>query len=485
MTDSNLPIIGHVTASAHRNIQFEDFAEQAPLKFYGGEEHYAPRWIAIINGYAVEPIDQSVELYAHGETDTATVTVSLADMPDWSVQLADSLAQDGSVPIEIRAGFPADPDAVAPANISELAQVFLGVINDWEPNWLANEVTFSARSFISILTAAKITTTASGQRSTDFVRAVGARYGFRVVIGDGLDANAATMAQVFGKELVVGLRDARVWDVLQSCAEADGARLYGDGMTLYYVATDDNPEPAITLLFGRDFNSFSGKHSPQYNKNIKVDVRVSNPKRRHAIHQRTKTVNGKPVTTVKVTDTFSHPIFGGNGSSSFSIDSKGNTSSNTSTSSGGVQQTGSAGFSNDDGKEHYILRIPYADLAYANARRLTFWNQLSRAEYQITFEVTATPETVAALKRGAVFDVENVPWTAFNSTSSERDVTSGGASGSSGPITLSGVAPPKRYRAQSIKHRMSTPQGDDPAGDSDGWAITVEAINHELPQLGL
>ncbi len=469
------------------NLKFEDFAEQAPLVFEGGAESYAPRWVAIIGGYTVEPTDVTVDLWAHGETDTATVIVALADMPDWSVQLGDSLAQDGSVTIEVRAGFPADPDALAPVNIAELDQLFLGVIADWDPDWIAGEVTFSARSFISILTAAKITTTASGQTSTDFIRAIGKRYGFQVVVGEGLDETAATMAQVFGKELVVGMRDARVWDVVQSCAEADGVRVYGEGTTLYYVSVDDNPPAGATFLFGRDLDSFSGKHSPQFNNNIKVDVRISNPKRRHSVHYRTKTVNGKPTTTVKVIDTFSHPIFGGNGSSSYTLDDKGNiVSSVVSTSSGGVQQTGAGGFAKDDGKEHYILRLPYADLAYVNSRRLTFWNQLSQAEYQITFEVTATPTFVKALTRLAVFDVENVPWTAFNSTSAARNVTSGGSSTSKAPITLASTGSlPKRYRAQSIKHRLSMPQGESEGGESAGWSIAVEAVNHALPETGL
>jgi hypothetical protein len=93
-----------------------------------------------------------------------------------------------------------------------------------------------------------------------------------------------------------------------------------------------------------------------------------------------------------------------------------------------------------------------------DSRAIAIWNQLSRAEYSLDFEVSVTPQNLAAMNVATLFPISGMPWPSFNSTPSRP-----------------------YYFPRKMTEKFST--GD--SGEAEGWTCQFEAISHPPPAGGI
>lgn len=425
--------------------------------------------VRINNAYSLPPMRYTITSNGHGVLDSAEVTLPIKDHPDWA-----SIIPPGQpIPIVIYAGFPANPD---PGGFSyrELSIRFSGTIDPIDPTFNVDDqsVSLHCLSFGSALSIGKTTTNlgASGStvadlggvKTTQYVAMVAKRFGMNADIQV---KNPWTLQDVYSAQQIVGIHNLRFWDILVACAQTDGAYVWFSGdNTLHYV------DPALiqrkiypvqygSLRYG--IKGFTGSHSPQFNKNIKVEVRsykdrVSSRSRVSANYD--ETGNMTSVQVHSTSRTFTHQNFGNPGESvvqhvtHYNADGTTTVTSvaGSSLSSGGETSTGFLSMGSESLNEPYIYKFHNLTQAQCDQRALIIWKWLSSHEYRGTFKLPIDEELLPYADITTKWRVGDMPWASFS----------------------------QDYIA--LRNTETFEEGGGRA--SGGWELEVLGINHRLPQ---
>jgi hypothetical protein len=411
----------------------------------------SPRSLVQINGEYYVPESWSLEINAHGATNTATIKIPIKGNPDFTQTLFRGNNQ-APIPVTVLCGFPSKP---APPKImaSQLIPRFVGTVDSYEPILSATEyeVIFHCRSAAAALIDNKITVPIMGaaQTSVAFLESVTKQFGLQSKTYLPSGFSPVTLPMVFNGTFMYGVHNIRIWDLLLQCAQFDDVDVWESLGTVYYGAPGSIPRNTVNLQWLQDVERLDGSHSPNFNRNIIVVVRTYQAKTRTSVSTRTITNpftgGGVTVSTVSRTIT-SQPIFGTTERVSTSISSTGDVVTTTSSTTGGLQ-TGQAGGSvSETKKERYVFYVRNIDAAHAQALANAKWRQLSMHEYSMSFELPVTTSLADQLSITSLIQLSGHPYSAFNAKYWPRRITENW-------------------------EPMST-----------GWTWKIDCVNHVLPQ---
>lgn len=435
---------------------------------------------AVLEVYGLRVLGTMFEITdnAHGVASTAQMTVPAAGGPDWSAVLKTPTTKDGAVVVRIYAGFPSDP-VPGSTDIAQLVPRFVGIVNKDDVKAAGDTWTFDCTSLATLLSIEKETTLTQNMTTVQFVRAACAAAGLpapdiRLRPGQ----SPLPLRLVMSQDFVLGVHNYRAENLIAACAADDGVEFWVDRLTgvPHYVAPTLESRAIYDFEYGVNLTDFNGEHSPQYAKNIKVEVRLWNT---HTTTSHTARVTTGPdgtatmQTSTRVTS--SQPSWGTSGSTSITYDGQGNpTSQTTHSSSGGLFNTGKTVIERASSAQTYTYELHDASPAEANALAIARWRSLSRFEYTAKIDTPVTPELLAVLNLNTVFRVKNVPWQAFNTVATS--LTPGQVA--SQPVGSNSPDAPYYFQRRTVE-RMEIGQGD--SSESPGYTMSSEVINHAIP----
>lgn len=424
-------------------------APPGPVTYEQYGKAFAARAAFKLNGKTYLQTQYSIIKNAHGAADEATVVLSTQNNPDWSIELYKNADDTTPTIAEIYAGFPGDT-SLGQTNLAPLSRRFYGILDSYAPTGKDGKMTFHLRNFAALLLDEKITTLAQNQTSVQFATQCAAEAGLKLVtlvIG-----TPATLAQVFTKDFVVGIKNLSKFEVLKRAAQVDDVDVWVEDDTLYYAAASLIMRQQIEIHYGRDLLDFAGNHAAMFSKNIKVEVRTYSPRTRVSHVTRVTTNPDGTVTKKSYTKTLtSTPVFGTLGGST-TTQGPGTTTTTGSSGSGGGFSSGYTGPGKDFGPEPYVFYIPNLTPQQANDRALKLWRQISMFEYQATFTLAATPTILPLIGITALLRHSGNPLAKFNSDYWPRRIT-------------------------------ETFEGASAFGEaqSNGWRFEVDCVNHTPP----
>jgi hypothetical protein len=420
-----------------------------------------PRAVVVLAGFEYLPISVEITQSAHGTLSTASVTLAISSSGDLS-QILQSSQNDGAVVARIYVGYPANPSSDL-KDFKQLQQRFWGIVDTLEPNFLTNTVTITMRSLGALLELAKHTNLSLNETTSAFVIAAAKSVGLRYNIVLKKNQSPGTLGQVFGADLAVGYHNQRVSQTLIDCAEYDDVDTWVENDVLNYCDPGSLTRKTIKLHWGQNILEFTGKHSPQFNKNFKVEVRTSNPKIRFTHTTRYSVdADGNSVASESTRETVSTTDFGTNTSTSTNTSTNlttGTVSNSTSTSSsdpnGGTFNTGTTNIPKDTSAEVYIIRRPNLTRENANLLAVRIAKQMSRNEFSADFSLSPTAREFNDITITSWFKVFNLPYARFNTSANFP-----------------------YFWPRRITTRFEMGDGESAAG----LTVSIEAVNHVLPQ---
>ena len=378
-------------------------------------EANSPRALAVINGGPLAIDSYTITLNAYGVLDTAEFVVPIQGNPDFTQWLFQNETDTSAIPVFIYAGFPANPSQ--PVAISKLQKRFIGQLDQYTIDHAAGKVTFECRSLGAGLTDRRLTTPISYVTSVDLITAQAKLAGLATQIS--ILGAPITMAEVFSREFIAGIKNFRVWDLIVQCAQFDDADVWVDGNTLFYVAPSAIQRNIVYLQVGKNITNLSIVHAQQYNRKIRVEVRTFSPHIRQGAITRVQTRADGTVTQESISRySTSLPIFGTTGVATSSYSTNGTTGATSSNS--GVSSSSGGGFGagttpeSASGLERYTIYkaglSPQActDLAHSQ------WRSISMHEWALTAELPVTTELFSTLSRTSLLQVSASPYSRVN-----------------------------------------------------------------------
>lgn len=485
-----------------------DHAIPLPVQWsHDASKNVFPRMAVAIAGTIVTPTQIGIDLYTFGIADTATVTlpvtwpngpdVSGDGTPDWSVMLQ-SADWASPIPIQIFIGFPAIPAQQTVPSLDGMMSVFLGQIDKYTVDFGADPgtVKFQARSFAAILQDDRIQTYASGSEpaqqgqlqvvggmtTIDFLGRLCAIYNFEFAPDLQKNQKPLLVTDVYSRDVIVGLQNKAPWEIAVDCAQADDVSLWVDGTKLFYVTPSRIPTQRKSMTYGHDLLSFTGEHSPTFNKNVLVQVKSYNPKTyiSHAV-QALVTSDGiaqEPVTSTRKVG--ANPFFGRNARLSPS-------GVVHETQGGAVRGLFNSKRPNPLGKMKYVVHLRAVDPATANRIAKVIASQISRFEFSAEFSVAITPDILPYLNVRTLWYISGLPWIAFNTPQGPQ---ASPPLASADPKVAAALAEIQKndpswlvraYRSRHVSIKFEVPQGDSGGG---ACMATISGPNHPLPAGG-
>jgi hypothetical protein len=396
------------------------------------------RTVAVINGQAYRCIKASVDDNAHGATGSATVSLSLLDNPDFTVQLfrgtpdasAGQLPIENDAPVYVQLYFGFESGiATPPTDVSQLTLRFYGIVDTYAVRFHEGIVDFTCRSLAAPLVDNRVTGVTMNETTTQFVTRAAAMAGLTPVIV--LEDASLTMQEVLAASFIGGfnfnsaLYGMRWWDLILRAALFDGADAWVYLDKLYYAAikvTDSGndttiPRNTVALRWGRDFtidDGLVGTHSPQFNKNVQVEVHTYQRRTRWTTGSRVKMRDGITTIQQQSREASSSPNFGTPSITTTTINSDGTSSTSTSTLAGG-NFSATTGAGTETGKERYVFFVRNISPERANALAQSLCRQISQHEYQLDGEIALTKSALANVTIMSWLDVQGCPYRYFNS----------------------------------------------------------------------
>jgi hypothetical protein len=442
-----------------------------PTVFSPYYEQNVPHAVVMIDGTAYIPVSYHITFNAHGATDDATVTLTISNNPDFTLNLYQwSALPDGSalpsIPIfmEIWAGF---RDTPAPTtDLSGLTQRFLGILDSYSMNPDADEVTFTCRSLASPFVDQKLTSAPMGMTSVDFVQKLANGIGLKTNIALVKGVKPITIQETLGREFISGganfnasVFNLHPWDLFLQTALFDDVDVWVDRDTLNYIAPSLVKRTTVNLQYGGDGTSPGilrpvGTHSAQLNKNIRVEVRTWMKKTNQSTVYRVDSASGGVIVQPNSRSTYrtSTPVFGTNSTVSTSISSTGAQSTSISSGSGGGF-SGTTTAASESGKMIYKVFRPNLTPARCNQLALSLWRQYSMHEFALSFDLPVTMARLADFSITSLLRVSGLPYDQFN-THDKSDM----------------------YYPRQIVESFDA---------SSGWVWSVQCVNAVLPSGGV
>lgn len=415
----------------------------------------------------VVPLDYTINKNAHGASDDATLNFRIKGNPDFG-----ALTRNGKpYAITIYAGFPTNPNPGA-FSTRDLVPRFIGVVDEFHPDFVADTCEATCRSFAAVLIDTKITaqwlgdthqTTTTVGLKKGALEQLAEQYGFTVNVqlrpnlnGSGKAQQPATLGQLYNADFVQYNQNIAVWDLFLAMAQLDDVDIWVDGQTLNYVAPELVNRPRMYFQWGKDIEGLDGTHSPQYSKFIKVEVRSYDKRTRTSYSSITSQSDTGVVTTqTRQTTSTSQQDWGTPTitTSTYSISSTGatRTAQSTVTAQGGTQSSGFAASPSDSLNETYVKSFPGLTREACDARSLAIWRQISAHEFRASMKRPVTHEFLPNLDVQSIFVLQGTPWTSFDSP----------------------------YFCKRLTETFSVSQGDQ--SESDGWKFDTVLVNHMLP----
>jgi hypothetical protein len=438
------------------------FSGLEPVTFSQKNAYCRPRAYVKLDGRLYPLRRFTTSKNAHGATNTATFTLGMSGLPDWTRQLyrgVEAGNENEPVYAEIWAGFPPNP-GMAPS-ISGLSRRFYGVLDTYDPDNLT-ETEFHLRSIAAPLTTDKISSSVQNLTTVQFLQRICAPYNIGFVVDPSL-TSPLSLAKVYGQEFLVGLKQLYKWDVGLKSSIFDDTDIWEDDGVLYYVhpwnvqsvmqSRGDKSKnySTLNLLYGRDIKSFTPSHSPQFNRNIKVQIHTYSAKERVSATTRVQTVVGGVNVAQVVKTSFAVPVWGQNAGTSITYNDNGTTSVSRWTSSGG-SSTGSNQAISESGKEEYDEYIPNLTPTECQNLAKAIWREISQHEYMGDFELAVTPDLLPYLNIEMRIALDGYAMSKFNT----------------------------QYWPRTLDETfdMATEPGSSEAG---GWTVRIHGVSHTLP----
>lgn len=415
-----------------------------PTPFRQINEKSSPRALITIDGTPWVPKSYNLELNLHGSTDTATVLFPIKNYPDWTQVIARSdLGNNADKPVyvQIYAGYPSD---LSTQSVSQLTLRFAGIVDDYTISRKNDETTFQCRSLAAPLTTNTITVGMKGGGNTTvaFVKAMAAKYNLRTQIDPSI--SPGTITDVLAQNFIAGVRNVNIWTLILQCAQYDDVDVWVDEFgVLWYWTPTGLARNKIPLAWGRDFLSLDITHSPQFSKNVVVEVRSWQKRVKTSTTYRTQTgSDGDGITALPTSRVVtSTPVFGTNQSVSTSVDSVGNQSTTLSAVVGGSSIGKSAAPASFSGKERYVFNVKNKTPQQCAELSAKYWRQISEHEFSAKMTLPMTKSVFANLH-----------------STTELVLTTGF-------VQADGAYWPRR-----ISEHFSPQQG---------WLLDIDAVNHE------
>lgn len=421
------------------------------------------RAVAIVNGIRVAL--QKVEIHGavHGASDTADITLALAGGPDWS-EVFDTALEDGTVIVEVWAGFPSDP-TLPETDTSQLTRRFLGAAQGFEGSLTpdgGDEITIRVQSLAALLTAEKRTTNIQGMTTVDIVNGIAKEMGLQAVVTLADGQQPVTMAQVFEQEQYVGTHNLRISDLLTACCQADDTywRVSTFDGSLQYLTLDKSHRKSLPLRYGVDpILSLRPSHY-LFNRHIEVQCHTfSEPTSlAHSVRLRTNGSSYDMQESSRIVT--SAPVWGQDSKvvTATTVDEASGASTTTVTDitkTGGAKSSGYTSFAAISNVEKYKYFFHGLTRDQANAEAISRWKQLSRFEYAMEITLSVTPENLQYLNLDTLFQLSGCPLSKFNSS-------------------------PKAPYYFPREYHESIAMSED-GGESPGWQVEFTMLNHRLP----
>jgi|SRR6185437_8317394 len=450
---------------------------QAPLNKVVWKPVYlrqAPRCLVKIDGNIYFPKSYTYTQNAHGATDEATITLPIDGKanfagisggglsslyPDWtvSIQRSDEAGNAGQpVVAEIWAGFPTNLAGVSQKSLDGLYLRFRGCVDMYSGVLEENQTTFSCRSLAFPLTSTKIVTPFPREDSVTtiaFIQQQAARFGLKLAPPK-LANPPFLMIDVLGSEFITGVKGWYIWDLMLQCALMDDVDIWVDRTgTIHYEAASlvGNPNgqrAKVYYQWGSNCKGLASTHSPQFSKNVRVEVHSYTPRTRTGSVTRVQTdLNGGIKTSSYTRQTSSTPIFGTTSSIITTISSNGTVTTSESTSSGGGAN-GGTGSESESGIQKHIFFVKNKTLAQCEVIAQQIWRQISMHEYAIKLRAPVTPADLKVMDVTAKIVLSGHPWALFNE-------------------------PFSYFWPREIVETFDT---------KTGFFWEIDAVNHELPQ---
>ncbi len=326
---------------------------------------------------------------------------------------------------------------------------------------LENNITmFTCRSLAFPLTSTKIVTPFPREESVTTIAWIAQqakRFGLKMAPPK-LANPPVLMIDVLGSEFITGVRGWFIWDLMLQCAQIDDVDLWVDRTgTLHYeaaslVGNPDGQRAKVYYQWGMNCKGLTSTHSPQFSKNVRVQVHSWTPRTRTASVTRVQTNPDGGITTNSYTRTVtSTPIFGTTSSITTSISSNGTVTTSEGTTGGGGA-SGGTGIENESGVEKYIYFVRNKTLAQCEAMAQQIWRQISMHEYTIKVIAPATPADLKNMDVDAKIILTGHPMSQFN-------LDTNGAQRGYWPREITEYFDPKA-----------------------GFFWEIDAVSHELPQ---
>lgn len=379
--------------------------------------------VAVIAGTKYAVAKCSVELNAHGASDSADVTIPLSTSPDFTAMFKNT----AWVPLQIYVGvYNAQPPASHPAKLSIAGkqQIFGGSIDVNTMSFHDDTITFKCRSLAALLIDNRLTGIPKNMTTFEFATAVAKQYGLTPYVSPLPGQVPTTIAELYAHDFAVGIINDRIWDVLMKAAAVDDMDVWVTGSNFYYMAPSMIPRNTIDLKYGRDIETLTAEHSAS-SKAIRVEVRIYNQRTRSSSIQRVELSNDGTVSTTSssrfVTST---PDWGTKNTSTTSISSTGSVSTTQSVVSGGPQQTfAGRGPDNQNGALIYKFYRPNWTLERANKFAQTTLNRLHMQEYTVNIRIPITESKFTQIAITSEVRLHGVPMALVNDTFWPRKIT--------------------------------------------------------------
>jgi hypothetical protein len=427
-----------------------------PVKFVQKNTTAQPYSVVVLNSEAYVPLSWDINNNAHGATGSATVTLSIGDNPDFSQELfrgdqaptgqivqvnapipgtpftvADlnltgsgnglTITDNSPVYIQIYGGFPSSLSS--PTDTTQLVLLWYGIVDQYSAAFTEDRVTFACRSFAAPLVDQRVVGTSMSQTSVAFLQAQAEAIGMTFVPILPPGYQPITIQQVLGQEFVGGANFAsalygkRIWDLGLQCALFDNADMWVDKSTLYYAVPSLVQRQTIDLQYGRDIEfegGLLGTHSPQFSKNVQVDLHTYQPRTRMSYGMRVNSAaDGGYGMTPSAALVSSQPIFGTPNTVTTYHSPDGTVTVTSSESSGGSFSSAPTAGS-ESGKERYIYFVRNQSPSALNNLAQSLWRQISQHEYSIQLSLAVTPALLQQMNITSKLKLTDVPYAAFN-----------------------------------------------------------------------
>jgi hypothetical protein len=381
----------------------------------------------MINGEPYIPIRWSVNKNGHGAADDASITLSIKNNPDFSVQLFQTGNSDFvPVPIAIYAGFPTNPQAGS-LSTTGMSLRFIGNADLYTADVDGNEVTFTGRSLAAPMLDTKLTSAPMNMTAPQFAQAYATRLGLTLnVLLEDPNEQPVTIQQMLGREYIGGpqlnafVYNLHPWDILLKCALFDDVDVWVDNNTLNYVAPTKVQRTVCAIAYGQFLMAPKLSHSVLFNKNIRVEVRS------YQHHSKIATVyraEGDASSGVTVTSSskyvVSAPVFGTTETTSTTISPTGQTTTVSSSSGGKTGAT--TGSESESNRQVYTFYPRNLNPAKCSSFAQSMWRQLSAQEYSMEFSVMMTPSILSQLSISSLLKITGLPYSNFNRAGSVND----------------------------------------------------------------